>query len=474
MISENEEGAKKVSFVTSKSRIAPVGGQTIPRLELLGALILSRLVVKVQEALRDFVDLSEVICMTDSTVALWWIKNTSSTYKQFVQERVREVRSNVGPDCWRHIEGKQNPADQPSRGCYSNEFDSSTFIKGPKWLCQGEEFWPIKKLEKTSVADSELKKEAKKAINLNVAKIEDKGIDKIIDASKFSSFDKLLRITSWVFRFVQNCRTKEGERVMGEILATEILASETLWVKNLQLSLKNSENFKKTSLSLGLFLDKDGLWRCGGRVGNSTLPYDTKHPMILPPDHYVTKLIIWKAHMKVFHNGVKETLIQLRSKFWIVKGRQIVKKHLNKCNTCRKLEGLSYGSPSISQLPKSRVEGGQAFQGVGIDFCGPLYLANPKGETKSYIALITCTSSRMVHLEHFIGCLKRFFARRGTPSLIISDNAKTFKSEAIKKFTATRGITWHFNLAKAPWWGGSFRAFNTQHKEMLEEDFKAF
>ena len=57
----------------------------IPRLELLGALILSRLVVKVQEALRDFVDVSEVICLTDSTVALWWIKNTSSTYKQFVQ-----------------------------------------------------------------------------------------------------------------------------------------------------------------------------------------------------------------------------------------------------------------------------------------------------------------------------------------------------------------------------------------------------
>ena len=123
---------------------------------------------------------------------------------------------------------------------------------------------------------------------------------------------------------------------MGEILATEILASETLWVKNLQLSLKNSENFKKTSLSLGLFLDKDGLWRCGGRVGNSTLPYDTKHPMILPPDHYVTGLIIQKAHLNVYHNEVKETLVQLRSKFWIVRGRQIFKKHLNRCNICKK------------------------------------------------------------------------------------------------------------------------------------------
>ena len=217
-----------------------------------------------------------------------------------------------------------------------------------------------------------------------------------------------------------------------------------------------------------------------GRIRNSTLPFNTIHPMILPPDHYVTGLIIQKAHLNVYHNGVKETLIQLRSKFWIVKGRQIVKKYLNKCNTCRKLEGLSYGSPSISQLPKSRVEGGQAFQGVGIDFCGPLYLANPKGETKSYIALITCTSSRMVHLElcgsleaaTLIGCLKRFFARRGTPSLIISDNAKTFKSEAIKKFTATRGITWHFNLAKAPWWGGLFERLIRSTKRCLKKTLK--
>ena len=139
----------------------------------------------------------------------------------------------------------------------------------------------------------------------------------------------------------------------------------------------------------------------------------------------------------------------------------MIKKALNKCNLCRKLEGLAYGSPSISPLPKHRVEGNKAFQAIGIDFCGPLYLANPEGETKSYIALITCTSSRMVHLElcgsletaSFLGCLKRFFARRGTPSLIISDNAKTFKSGALKNFTADRGISWHFNLAKAPWWG---------------------
>ena len=118
----------------------------------------------------------------------------------------------------------------------------------------------------------------------------------------------------------------------------------------------------------------------------------------------------------------------------------------------------------MSQLPKHRVEGNRAFQAIGIDFSSPLYLKTPEGEgeAKSYIALITCCSSRMVHLElcssldtaALLGCLKRFFARRGSPSLVISDNAKTFKAATLKNFIAARGISWNFNLAKAPWWGG--------------------
>ena len=172
---------------------------------------------------------------------------------------------------------------------------------------------------------------------------------------------------------------------MGEILAKEILASETLWVKNLQFSLKNAENFGKTSLSLGVFTDEEGILRCGG---NSTLPYDTKHPMILPPDHYVTKLLIWKAHHKVYHNKTPQTLAQFRTKFWITQGRQVIKRLLNGCNLCQKLEGLAYGAPSISQLPKSRVVGGQAFRGVGIDFCGPLFLTSAGGRLKSKQNLI--------------------------------------------------------------------------------------
>ena len=43
-----------------------------------------------------------------------------------------------------------------------------------------------------------------------------------------------------------------------------------------------------------------------------------------------------------------------------------------------------------------------------------------------------------------------FMSRKGVPKMMLSDNAKTFKSRLVK-----RGIKWRFNLARAPWWGGS-------------------
>ena len=94
-----------------------------------------------------------------------------------------------------------------------------------------------------------------------------------------------------------------------------------------------------------MFEDDKGVLRCGGRLKNADLPLDTRHPIILPPEHHVTRLIIDKAHEDVYHNGVQETLVQVRTKFWLTKGRQVVKKELRSCNICRRVEGMAYGAP---------------------------------------------------------------------------------------------------------------------------------
>ena len=68
----------------------------------------------------------------------------------------------------------------------------------------------------------------------------------------------------------------------------------------------------------------DGILRVGGRLEMSNLPYDAKHPIILPKQHHISKLVI--AHIHNHNFGVNFTLAELRQKYWIVNGREEIKR----------------------------------------------------------------------------------------------------------------------------------------------------
>ena len=172
---------------------------------------------------------------------------------------------------------------------------------------------------------------------------------------------------------------------------------------------------------------------------NAPLPFDSKFPVLIPEEHYVTELIIRNCHNNVMHNGVKDTLTELRQRYYVCRGRQVVKKFITKCLVCRKLEVKPLPTPPPSDLPEYRLSDDFAFSRCGTGFAGPLFVRDifSKDATmyKVYIALFTCASSWAVHLDlvpslhvqPFIRCLRRFFSRRGVAVLFISDNGKTFK-----------------------------------------------
>ena len=115
----------EVKFVVSKTRVAPLRTQTIPRLELLSAFLLSKLVTSVMEGLSHTLPQVSVRCYTDSQVALSWIRGTNKEWKPFVSNRVSEIRRRVHPEFWSHCPGSSNPADLPSRGLTSLELSVS-------------------------------------------------------------------------------------------------------------------------------------------------------------------------------------------------------------------------------------------------------------------------------------------------------------------------------------------------------------
>ena len=127
----------QVSLVIARTRVAPIKKLSLPRLELMSALLCARLVTFVRSALD--LDHSKITCYSDSTVSLGWIKADPLKLKTFVGNRVSEIQSLVSPSNWLHCPGRYNPADLASRGMDGNELQScKSWWTGPEWLSQYE------------------------------------------------------------------------------------------------------------------------------------------------------------------------------------------------------------------------------------------------------------------------------------------------------------------------------------------------
>ena len=133
------------------------------------------------------------------------------------------------------------------------------------------------------------------------------------------------------------CRNKLMQE-SPDITTKEINKARLLWVKQIQTLLVTDSKFKKTKTSLGIFVDEEGIYICGGRLHKASLTSECKHLFIIPKDHHITELIIKDSHNKVYHNEVKETMNQVRSQYWITRGQQKVKKIIGACILCKRLK----------------------------------------------------------------------------------------------------------------------------------------
>ncbi len=247
---------------------------------------------------------------------------------------------------------------------------------------------------------------------------------------------------------------------------------EVLWVTHVQKKITEQKDFQALRNQLRLFQDDHDLWRCGGRLHNADIPYSVKYPILLERGHPFTELVVRRAHVRVCHNGVKETLTEVCNRYWIPKGRSLARAIIHKGVICKKLEEAPYDSPIAPPLPPYRLKDDPAFTYTGVDFAGPLH-AKGTGSGKVWICLFTCLVTRVVHLDivfdmstdAFLRCLKRFAARRGLPRKILSDNGSKFKANAkfiasvvineiVEQYLSSMKCQWVFNIEYALWWGG--------------------
>ena len=162
----------------------------------------------------------------------------------------------------------------------------------------------------------------------------------------------------------------------------------------MQSTLEEHPKFPSWKMQFGLFKDDNHVWRCGGRLQNASISFSSKHPIFLHKEHPLTSLIVHSAHRRVQHNGVKETLGEVRSKYWIVQGRSLAKALIHKCVTCKRFEGKPFSPPPAPPLPSFRVTEAPPFTYTAIDFAGPMYVGQERGaeSNKVWICLFIVAS----------------------------------------------------------------------------------
>ncbi|MCG8077551.1 MAG: hypothetical protein JAY75_15105, partial [Candidatus Thiodiazotropha taylori] len=115
-----DDGTISSNIVAAKTRVAPTIATSIPRLELMGAIIGVRLTSRITKVLD--IQINNCIFWSDSVNVLWWIRGRSREFKPFVANRVGEIQTSTDPEQWRYIPTAQNPADILTRGMKAKDF----------------------------------------------------------------------------------------------------------------------------------------------------------------------------------------------------------------------------------------------------------------------------------------------------------------------------------------------------------------
>ncbi|XP_043650079.1 uncharacterized protein LOC122618022 [Drosophila teissieri] len=348
----------QVTLVAAKTRVAPIKPVSIPRLELNAA----------------------TSCWTDSEIVLHWLSAPPRRWNTYVCNRTSEILSDFPRSCWNHVRTEDNPADCASRGLHPSKLlEHRLWWKGPSWLATPTSEWPpsTSKFSVSSSFDVNTEERAIKPTTLH--NFPDESIHE--NSAPFLTSEELLDAQRRLIRHVQQ----------------KSFAREYAQLEN-----RRQLNAKSHLIRFSPFLDDYGVMRVGGRIEQSTLNYNAKHPILIPKDTPLAGLLVRHFHVSYLHTGVAATFTNLRQQYWILGARNLVRKAVFQCKSCF-LQRKGTSNQIMGELPIPRVQDSRCFQHTGLDCAGPIAIKESKGRTprigKAWFSIFMCLTTKALHIE---------------------------------------------------------------------------
>ena len=170
------------------------------------------------------------------------------------------------------------------------------------------------------------------------------------------------------------------------------MSAEEFWIKKAQAQAYSHELTRLAAgkeahcssdlRSLYPYTDEKGILRVGGRLKHAPIPYQAKHPAILPKKHDIVPLILLHLHQRLNHSGVEHILAELPQRYWIPKVRSALKKIAKSCHVCRK-HNAKPDPPLMASLSQSRLQASTLpIYNIGVDYFGPLLVKERRSTVK--------------------------------------------------------------------------------------------
>ena len=444
----NDSGERHL--LAAKTRLAPISKPlSIPRLELIAAIMGARLVSFIGESLSNSLPDLQRRFFSDSQIVLYWLQ-CRSPLKLFVSNRVREILSTTTIHQWFYVPTTDNPADLGTRGVRLSDLPGSNlWWRGPNSTFSLEPFVVTNPPQSALV-------EVKAIQNLVIAPADIPVVSRMFELKDVGKLSSAIYRTAWVYRFIRNSRLRAVDGLQGttgrQITPEEYQFAKEYWIRIAQkedplLSDIFDGNIPRSLRALKPFVRNDLIY-CSPRTVEPSV-------LLLPKEARITELIIHDAHKKMFHQGATATSSILQGEYHIA--RKTIKQALSACRACKRYRSMAFQGPE-GPMPETRTTYTRCFARIGADFFGPIYTSE---NVKAYCLLITCYSSRAIHLEAVESqsvedttlAIRRFVALRGVPMEIRTDNAKTFRAMSR---TLSPSIQWKFIPERSPWWGGFY------------------